>query len=274
MRFTYCPHCGEKLTKKEIGDEGLIPFCVKCQIPLWEMFTTSIICGVINEYNEIALLRQKYVSETKYVCVAGIMKIGESGEEAAVREIKEEIGLDVKKLQYIKSYPYDKKEMLMLGYRADVKKAEMRLSGEVDDAGWFPLSEAPGYLREGGIAWQLVKQIIEDSALTEILGQIVNVTVDRPLGSCHPKHKDIVYPVNYGYIKGVMAPDGEEQDVYILGIDKPVKEFTGKIIAVVHRFDDVEEKWVAAPENMTFSREDIREQILFQEKYFDFEIRM
>lgn len=161
MRFVHCPYCGERLIKKEIGDEGLIPYCNRCQVPLWDMFTTSIICAVINEYNEIALLRQKYVSETKYVCVAGIMKIGESAEETAVREIEEEIGLKVDNLKYIKSYPYDKKEMLMLGYRADVKKADLKLSGEVDAAGWFPLSESLGRLREGGIAWQLVKHIIE-----------------------------------------------------------------------------------------------------------------
>ena len=162
MRFVYCPYCGEKLIKKEIGDEGLIPYCSSCQEPLWDMFTTSIICAVINEYNEIALLRQEYVSDTKYVCVAGIMKIGESAEETAVREIEEEIGLKVERLQYIKSYPYDKKEMLMLGYRADVKKAEFKLSGEVDAAKWFPLSESLERLREGGIAWQLVKHIIEE----------------------------------------------------------------------------------------------------------------
>lgn len=163
MRFVHCPYCGERLIKKEIGDEGLIPYCNRCQVPLWDMFTTSIICAVINEYNEIALLRQKYVSETKYVCVAGIMKIGESAEETAVREIEEEVGLKVESLKYIKSYPYEKKEMLMLGYRADVKKAELKLSGEVDAAGWFPLSEALERLRQGGIAWQLVKQIIEEA---------------------------------------------------------------------------------------------------------------
>lgn len=162
MRFEYCPYCGEKLVKKEIGDEGIIPYCNGCQIPLWDMFTTSVICAVINEYNEIALLRQEYVSETKYVCVAGIMKIGESAEETAVREIKEEIGLDVERLQYIKSYPYDKKEMLMLGYRADVKKDKLKLSDEVDSASWFPLSEALEKLRQGGIAWQLVKEITEE----------------------------------------------------------------------------------------------------------------
>ena len=80
-----------------------------------------------------------------------------------------------------------------------------------------------------------------------MIGKIVKVTVDRPLGSYHPKHKDIYYSVNYGYIEGIFAPDGEEQDAYILGVDKPVKEFVGKVIAIIHRFDDVEEKWVVSP---------------------------
>ena len=87
-----------------------------------------------------------------------------------------------------------------------------------------------------------------------MIGDIVTVTVDRPLGSYHPEYKDMYYPINYGYIEGIMAPDGEEQDAYILGVDKPVEKFTGKIIAIVHRKDDVEEKWVVCPENTTFSR--------------------
>lgn len=105
-----------------------------------------------------------------------------------------------------------------------------------------------------------------------MIGDIVKVTVDRPLGSYHPKHKDMYYPINYGYIEGIMAPDGEEQDAYILGVDKPVNEFVGKVIAIVHRYDDVEEKWVVAPENMVFTKEQIMEQVYFQEKYFKAEI--
>lgn len=110
--------------------------------------------------------------------------------------------------------------------------------------------------------------------LSEMIGDIVKVTVDRPLGSFHPKHKDMYYSVNYGYIEGIMAPDGEEQDAYILGVDEPLEEFVGKVIAIVHRLDDVEEKWVVAPENISFSKEDIRKQIYFQEQYFKIEIRM
>ena len=159
MRFTYCPHCGEKLTRKEIGDEGLIPYCDTCKIPLWDMFTTCIICAVTNEYGEIALLRQNYVSTTNYVCVAGIMKLGESAEDTARREIKEEIGLDVNTLEFVNSYPYEKKEMLMLGFHATVKKADFHISGEVDSVAWFPLEQATEKLRPGSIAWELVETV-------------------------------------------------------------------------------------------------------------------
>ena len=107
-----------------------------------------------------------------------------------------------------------------------------------------------------------------------MIGDIVCVTVDRPLGSYHPKHKDIYYPINYGYIEGITAPDGEEQDAYILGVDQPVERFTGKIIAIVHRYNDVEEKWVVCPENASFTKEEIMDLIRFQEQYFRSEIIM
>lgn len=107
-----------------------------------------------------------------------------------------------------------------------------------------------------------------------MLGDIVKVTVDRPMGSYHPEHKDMYYPINYGYVPGIIAPDGEEQDVYILGVNEAVSEFTGKVIAVIHRLDDVEDKWVAAPEGMVFGKEEIMAQVHFQEQYFRSEIIM
>ena len=105
-----------------------------------------------------------------------------------------------------------------------------------------------------------------------MIGRIVTVTIDRPLGSCHPKQPDIYYSVNYGYIEGIIAPDGEEQDAYILGVDIPLQTFTGEVIAVIHRKDDVENKWVVAPEGLTFSQEEIEELTRFQERYFDSEV--
>ena len=74
--------------------------------------------------------------------------------------------------------------------------------------------------------------------------RIVTVVVDRPLGSRHPEYPELIYPVNYGFIPGFMAPDGEEQDAYILGVDEPLETFTGRLVAVIHRLDDVEDKWV------------------------------
>ena len=107
-----------------------------------------------------------------------------------------------------------------------------------------------------------------------MLGKIVKVIVDRPLGTYHPKHKDIYYSVNYGYIEGIIAADGEEQDAYILGVNEPIKEFIGKVIAVIHRFNDIEEKWVVAPEGASFTKDEIMQQVDFQEQFFKTEIRM
>ncbi|MBQ8836770.1 MAG: inorganic pyrophosphatase [Clostridia bacterium] len=105
-----------------------------------------------------------------------------------------------------------------------------------------------------------------------MLQNFVKVIVDRPLGSYHPEHKDLHYPINYGFVEGIFAPDGEEQDAYILGVDEPISEFVGKVIAVIQRKDDVEDKWVVAPDGVYYTIEEIKKQVDFQEKYFDISI--
>lgn len=107
-----------------------------------------------------------------------------------------------------------------------------------------------------------------------MLGKIVKVTIDRPLGSYHPNHNDLYYPVNYGFVESIIGGDGEYQDAYVLGIDQPLKQFIGKVIAVVHRLDDVEDKWVVAPTETAFTKEEIYKQVEFQERYFRIEILM
>lgn len=106
----------------------------------------------------------------------------------------------------------------------------------------------------------------------QIIGKTVSVTVDRPLGSAHPQHKDMIYPVNYGYVAGIIAPDGEEQDAYILGVSEPLSAFTGTVIAVIRRINDAEDKWVVAPDGVTFTKEENAEKTRFQEQYFQIEI--
>lgn len=107
-----------------------------------------------------------------------------------------------------------------------------------------------------------------------MIGDIVTVTIDRPLGSYHPEYKDMYYPVNYGYIEGIIAQDGEEQDAYVLGVNEAVEKFTGKLIAIIHRADDIEEKWVVCPECSCFTKDEIMEQVRFQEQYYKSEIVM
>ena len=98
------------------------------------------------------------------------------------------------------------------------------------------------------------------------LGKTVHIGIDRPIGYAHKK--DMVYPINYGYIPGVLGGDGEEMDVYLLGVDVPVDEFEAHIIAVVHREDDVEDKLVGVPFGVAFTKEEIAEAVHFQEQYY------
>ena len=109
-----------------------------------------------------------------------------------------------------------------------------------------------------------------ETLIRQYLGTTVTVTVDRPVGFHHvTKGIHLHYTINYGFLPGVIGGDGEEQDVYILGVAEPLKDFTGRIIGVVRRADDNEDKFVAAPEGMVFTAQQIRREIDFVEKYFD-----
>ena len=113
-----------------------------------------------------------------------------------------------------------------------------------------------------------------ENILKSYLGAWVTVYVDRPLGSRHPKYPELIYPINYGYIEGLSAGDGEEQDAYILGIDLPLSRFSGRVIAIIHRSNDVEDKLVVAPDGVGFTKEQIIELTAFQERYFDIEVEI
>lgn len=104
------------------------------------------------------------------------------------------------------------------------------------------------------------------------LGKIVRIKIDRPIGSEHPKHPGLIYPINYGYIPNVLGGDGEELDVYLLGVDVPVEEYTARVIGIVHRHNDVEDKLVAAPDGATLNKDEISRAVHFQEQYYQSEI--
>lgn len=119
-----------------------------------------------------------------------------------------------------------------------------------------------------------ITRTLRKALIWSYLGKIVTITVDRSVGSVHPKHPDIIYPVNYGYIKGVMGGDGEDLDVYILGVSQPLKKFTGKVVAVIYRENDVEDKLIATPQNVSFTADEIAKAVRFQEKYFNSSIEV
>ena len=137
---------------------------------------------------------------------------------------------------------------------------------------WYDTNKEGETMGYGNDAVFLTSQERE-ALIREYLGKTVKVTIDRPVGFHHvTKGIHLDYTINYGFLPGVTGGDGEEQDVYVLGVSQPLETFTGIVIGAVCRKDDNEDKLVAAPEGVVFTSEQIREEIYFVEKYFDSEI--
>lgn len=163
MDFTYCPQCGEKLVSKVCGDEGETPYCNSCKRPFFPFSYPCVICLCIDsDSSEIALIKQGYVSEN-YVNVAGYVKRGETPENTAVREVREEIGLDALSVSYAGSWYHAKSDNLMLGFVCKVKRGELVLSSEVDEADWFPLEKARELLHRDSIGMSLLEKYLLES---------------------------------------------------------------------------------------------------------------
>lgn len=224
--------------------------------------------------------------------VGGRIKFGETAEQAVVREVLEETGarLEIDRLGFVHENYYlgnaklgikqSIYEIAFFFYMKVPKDFEPKSNlftdnGRKEYLEWISLDDKrkiyPVFFKtELKEPVNEVRHFVTDE---RVIGSMVKVTIDRPLGSRHPKHSDIIYPINYGYIDGVIAPDGEDQDAYVLGVSGALKEFTGKVIAIIHRNDDVEEKWVVAPDGTDFTDEEIEEQVRFQEQYFDHYIK-
>ena len=102
---------------------------------------------------------------------------------------------------------------------------------------------------------------------TDFIDKIVSIHIDRPLGSRHQQH-GFFYPLNYGYVPGTQATDGEEQDAYVLGVFKPLEQFEGRCIAVIHRLDDNDDKLVLVPDSVQYTDDQVLAQTAFQERFF------
>ena len=106
----------------------------------------------------------------------------------------------------------------------------------------------------------------------EYIGKILNIKIDRKMGSLHPKH-GFIYPVNYGYVPNTISGDGEELDCYLLGVFDPIDEYTGKCIALIERTNDNDDKLIIVPEDKEYTDEQIEALVEFQEQYFKHIIR-
>ena len=158
MRFTHCPDCGQALSTRSLGDEGLVPWCESCQRPWFDSFSTCIIAAVMNSRGEV-LLQREIRRPDREVLVAGYIKPGESAEDAARREIAEETGLTVTAMRYVASYPHMDGNMLMLGFAATAEGEPNPDSSEILSDRWATMEDAVRSLREGSIAQQVVMAI-------------------------------------------------------------------------------------------------------------------
>jgi NAD+ diphosphatase len=149
MEFTYCPVCGEKLSEMDYGEEGMVKFCNTCDRPYYDTPASCVLVLVINEHKQILLLRQNYISETHWGLVSGYVKNGSTFEETVIREVLEETGQQVEKMQYVESYYANPKELIMAGFIAFVNTKPLNKSREVDDIMWCEISEVNKYIARG-----------------------------------------------------------------------------------------------------------------------------
>ena len=109
---------------------------------------------------------------------------------------------------------------------------------------------------------------MEKTNANDYLGKQVDVEIDRPLGTKHPKH-GFMYMLNYGFIPNTISGDGEELDAYLVGEFDPVKKSLGKVIAIIHRTNDDDDKLIVSKDGKEYSDDSIRALTEFQERFFD-----
>lgn len=233
-----------------------------------------------------------------FYILGGGVHMGETSEHCIEREFLEETGIHAKAERlavvcenFFRGEFGEDCHVLEFYYIMTAETDAIEKCKHTSDIGenlvWLPIEQVPECEIKPDFIKKSIREIICRSEILHVvngsdrcllnteeqmLGKLVTVTVDRPLGSFHPEYKDMYYPINYGYIAGIMAPDGEEQDAYVLGVEVPVQEFTGRVIAIICRSDDVEEKWVVAPDEMTFTKDEIMDAVRFQEQYFQSEV--
>ena len=161
MHFTFCPHCGARLGSVPFGDDGRVPWCKACHKPFFDIFPVVAITMVVNEEEEVALLKPKYMSEQYYNFVSGYVQPGEAAELCAAREVQEEIGVQARDVHFVCSHWESEQQMLLLGFVARAIKGSFTLSEEINAAKWVPVAQALDLVYpEGNITHTLLVQYL------------------------------------------------------------------------------------------------------------------
>ena len=148
----YCRECGEKTTLRFCENEGLIPYCEKCQAYMFPHFPIAVSMVVTNRAQDKILLA-RHVNDEDFILFAGYIKKGENAEKTVPREIKEELGLNVVKAKYMSSRYHSRKELLMLNFIVVVEDNPIKLKeDEVSEARWCTHEEAVTLIRKGTTA--------------------------------------------------------------------------------------------------------------------------
>lgn len=247
-----------------------------------------VVTGILlNSKNEILISKRAPHKKhgLMWECNGGSILAGETSLEGILRELKEELGVEFSKKEAIflkeirrDKVPPDFKDLWL--FKKDIKIEELTFpDGEAIEAKWVTIEEFMNMYNKCEVVKTVDFGIEEYRKAIELtqresyryIGQTVVVKIDRSLGSKHPKH-GFEYPINYGYVPNTTSGDGEELDCYILGVNKPLTEFKGKCIAVIHRTNDDDDKLVIIPDRQDYTDEEIRRMTDFQEQYFESEI--
>jgi len=229
---------------------------------------------MINQNNEI-LIQKRSANKIEWANmwsnVSGVVSPGETTDEAILREVFEEVGIPLDKgdLQLIKKEldGHIFHVLYLAKYEKDLKNIVIQ-EEELSEAKWASREEIEELLKNDEFIKYKWEQIKDLSLALQYIGKTVKVEIDKPLGSSHPKYPDHIYFTNYGYVPNTISGDGEELDCYILGEEKPLKEYTGKCVAVIHRLDDNDDKLIIVPEGSNYTDEEIRDLTQHQERYF------
>ena len=155
MTLNFCPVCGASLTLQPHPTEPPTLWCEGCGEYRFPLYSTAISVVLLDESGRNMLLIRQYGEEAP-VLVAGYVDKGERAEDAVVREVREELGMQAEVLGFLGSHWYAPSETLMLNFLARTTEAEARPNAEVDAWEWVPVPGAKGRVSPGGLAETLL----------------------------------------------------------------------------------------------------------------------